>query len=99
MSAFYRLPVEPLTIIAQCVTKEKEWFKEGKTLRLTHPHFANLDYLNAHLFHNINFHATPEGINRQKLRSCTAIESFIRKLPFLPSETVLARHSSISDES
>jgi len=86
MPAFYRLPVGLLTIIAQCVTEEKEWFKEGKALRLTHPHFANLDYLNAHLFHNIDFHATPEGIDRLKSRSWTAIESFIRKITFLPSE-------------
>lgn len=86
MSTFYRLPVELLTIITQCVNEEKEWFKEGKALHLTHPHFANLDYLNTHLFHNINFHATPEGIDRLKSRSWTAIESRIRKITFLPSE-------------
>lgn len=85
MSAFYRLPVELLTIIAQCVTEEKEWFKEGKALRLAHPHFANLDYLNVHLFHNINFHATPEGIDRLKVHP-QALKSFVRKVTFLPSE-------------
>jgi hypothetical protein len=85
MSAFYRLPVELLTIIAQCVTEEKEWFKEGKALRLAHPHFANLEYLNVHLFHNINFHATPEGIDRLKVHP-QALKSFVRKVTFLPSE-------------
>lgn len=35
-------------------------------MRLTHTHCANLDYLNAYLFHDINFHAIPEGIDRLK---------------------------------
>lgn len=86
MSAFYRLPVELLTIIARCVTEEQKWAKEGKALRLTHPHFANLDYLNACLFHSVNFHATPEGIDRLKADPLAALKSFVRKIVFLPSE-------------
>ena len=86
MSAFYQLPVELLTIIAQYVTAEKGWFQEGKALRLTHPRFANLDYLNSHLFHNINFHATPEGIDRLKSSSWVELKSFVRRITFLPSE-------------
>lgn len=85
MSAFYRLPVEILTIIAQNVTKERKWFEEGKALRLTHPHFANLDHLNALLFHNISFHATPEGIDRLKAHPLAAVKSFVKKITFLPS--------------
>ena len=66
MSAFYRLPVELLTTITKRVAEGKNWSEEGKALHLTHPHFANLDYLNTHLFHNVNFHATPKGIDRLK---------------------------------
>ena len=86
MSAFYRLPVELLTIVAQYVTAEKGWFQEGKALRLTHPRFANLDYLNSHLFHNISFHATPEGIDRLKSNSWVELKTFVRRITFLPSE-------------
>jgi hypothetical protein len=85
MSAFYRLPVELLTIIAQCVTEEEEWFEGVKALRLTHPCFANLDHLNAYLFQNITFHATPEGIDRVRAHPLTALRSFVRKVTFLPS--------------
>lgn len=85
MSAFYQLPAELLTIIAQYVAGEKIWFKEGKALRLTHSHFANLDYINAQLFHNINFHATPEGIDRLKAHP-QALKSLVRKITFIPSE-------------
>jgi len=86
MSAFYRLPVELLTIIAQYVTLDKERFERGKVLRLTHPYFANLDYLNAYLFRNINFRATPEGVDRLKAHPLAALKSFVRKITFLPSE-------------
>lgn len=86
MSAFYRLPVELITIITQYLTIEKKWFKEGKALRFTRPHFANLDYLNSHLFYNINFHATPEGMDQLKSHSLAQLVSFIRKITFLPSE-------------
>lgn len=65
--------------------EEKYWFKEGKVLRTAHPHFANLDYLNAHLFQNINFHASPKGINRLKAHP-QALKSFVRKVIFLPSK-------------
>jgi hypothetical protein len=85
MPAFYRLPAELLTMITQYVTAEKKWVIEGKALRLTHPHFANLDYLNAHLFYNINFHATPEGLDRLKAHP-QALKPFVRKVTFLPSE-------------
>lgn len=85
MSAFYRLPVESRTIIAQYVTGEKRWLKAGKALRLTHPHFANLDYLNVHLFHNITFHATPEGIDRLKAHP-QALKSLVRNITFIPSD-------------
>ncbi|GAB7335144.1 hypothetical protein MBLNU13_g06979t2 [Cladosporium sp. NU13] len=86
MSVFYRLPVELLTTIAQCVSEEKNWFEEGKALRITHPHFANLDHLNSQFFHNVNFHATPEGIDRLKSHLLTALKSFVRKITFLPSD-------------
>jgi hypothetical protein len=86
MSAFYRLPVELLTIIAKCVTEQEQWSTEAKALRLTHPHFANLDYLNAHLFHSVNFNATPEGIDRMKADPLAGLKPFVRKIIFLPSQ-------------
>lgn len=69
-STFYRLPVELLTMIAQCVTEEENWLEEAKALRLTHPHFANMDNLKAYIFHNVNFHATPEGLDKLKKHVC-----------------------------
>lgn len=85
MSAFYQLPVELLTSIAQSVFEETKSFQKGKTRRLAYPNFANLDYLNAILFHNVNFHATPEALDRLKARPLAALTSCIKQIAFLPS--------------
>lgn len=85
MSAFYRLPVELLTMIAECVIEEEKCFPEGKALRLTHPYFAHMGCLKAHLFHNVNFYATPEGLIRLKTCLPTEVKPFIKQITFIPS--------------
>jgi hypothetical protein len=87
MSTFYRLPVELLTIIAECAIEENH--PDGDCmalpLRLTHPLFGRMDCLKAHIFSKVNFHTTREGLEWVQTRLPSRIKPFVKQITFLPS--------------
>jgi hypothetical protein len=87
MSTFYRLPVELLTIIAECAIEENH--PDGDCmalpLRLTHPLFGRMDCLKAHIFSKVNFHTTREGLEWVQTRLPSGIKPFVKQITFLPS--------------
>jgi hypothetical protein len=87
MSTFYRLPVELLTIIAECAIEENHSDRDcmALPLRLTHPLFSGMDCLKAHIFSKVNFHATREGLEWVQTRLPRGIKSFVKQITFLPS--------------
>jgi hypothetical protein len=87
MSAFYRLPVELLTSIAECAIEEKH--SDGACmalrLRLTHPLFSGMACLKAHIFSKVNFYATREGLEWVQTRLPREIQPFVKQITFFPS--------------
>ncbi|KAH7007522.1 hypothetical protein EDB80DRAFT_893804 [Ilyonectria destructans] len=107
--AFYRLPNELLiTIVKSCEgldnpvpARRKRWWHGSyrllETLRLTHPRFANLKFINTLLFTTIQLEPTRAGLRSLQRGDFSRVAEFVLRITFVTPPNWALSFEAFSD--